>query len=139
MKIEAAFLPGRDAALRSHLDFGHFHAAQVAIPKGLQALSPRLGDAKQTLPWVCAPQKWRTLKGFQHWEQRLGGLNPFRVRWNFNLLPRVARSSQPWAERFQSRWDWRDAGRKMSKLHRTPRKRNKLQAARFAGSAVPNF
>ena len=62
-----------------------------------------------------ALQKWRTLKGFHHWEQRTHGLNPFRVRWNFDRLPRVARSSQPWAEGFQSLWDWPQCRVRMSK------------------------
>jgi hypothetical protein len=67
-------------------------------------IQPR--DARHALPWVSRTKKTPTLKGLQHLTgttvahpKPAAGSNPFRVEYGSGAPPRVARASQPWAER----------------------------------------
>src|SRR5208282_821332 len=74
-------------------------AASLAVnPKGIGAFSPGLARFREGLPWVTIFQFHNPEKVAS---QRLAkGIQPFQGCHLSVFSPRVARSSQPWADRF---------------------------------------
>ena len=75
-----------------------FNAALPDNPKGIELFSPRLDRFREGLPWVNA-YKLINPEGVAYQALRKQ-IQPVQGRDFSEFSPRVARSSQPWAERF---------------------------------------
>jgi hypothetical protein len=95
----------RPGAFTRRLDIARISRRQEVNPKGIPSLSPGLRAASYP---GCGPSRESpTLKGLQQATGfgRVGAVavrccNPFRVGNGSGTQPRVARCSQPWAERY---------------------------------------
>src|SRR5208337_1354395 len=93
-------LSGLASGLSDSIPFGIGFWAESFNPEGIGSFSPGLARFREGLPWVAA---FKVINPERvEYQPLTNQIQPFQGCDYSVLSPRVARSSQPWAERLQS-------------------------------------